>query len=272
MKTIITFIIAISVTITGFSESKDELIEKLIILNGVELQFNEGAEKILNQLMQSYEGKGKSYDSIKEIVRKHCNWKSWKPYYTSLLDETYTKKELESLIQYRTSIPPEIMKLSEKQVDIQVRYTFAQRKWVEEIQPLISDDIQKLPPTPAEELESYADKWNSWSEGEKRFYISGYKTGCEGAIAEFSRELKPKKEVLNKITKRVELNSHFQKLSGAVTDFYADPKNAEIPYIPAFYLVDAKLQGNDISEKLERARKRSSKTDPNRLSKDVRQP
>jgi len=201
------------------SLTKEELIEKLIVANRAEPTFYEGIEKTMNELQSS----GRLNSDVMGIMKNHCTWESWKPYYVSVINETYSRDEVEGLIHYWKSLPPGSDWIMKKHLDEQVKMAFTLKEWQKTIWDKIKPDIHELP-REEEKQPTYAGCWKAFSERDKLLYIKGVLDASQATIT---------------------LN--MGKLSLAMDALYEDEKNQNVAYHEILRMAEQNLQTKDAS-------------------------
>ncbi len=257
MKNNIALVLVLFTTFTCFAQTKGELIEKLLFVSNSKVRFDE----MLQAVMSSH---GIEDADLKEILEKHCTWESWRKIQTKIINDYYTKEDIETLIKMWKV--PEIQEFQKKSTAFAMLDLKAQEQWEKEVSQKISDEIQNLPRDEEEKPPTRATVWNSWSDKQKWNFVDGYKHGTAFASSTIWSKLESQtNNALTLISKETDdllnLNTYSIKLCRAVTEFYEDPENRNIEHIYALHFADALIEGKDISEKLEKARRTFNKSE-----------
>ena len=255
MKSIIILLLTLSTVATSLAQTKGELIEKLFIVSNGKARFEEAFQTITALKKDDL-----SEDFI-EILKTHCTWENWKKIQIKIINDFYTKEELEIIIMFYAD--PNFQKIYQKSLSYALQTKKAETQWVNELLPEISAELDNQPRKPSRHSLSNAQIWNKLKDRQRWYYIDGYKDGTKEAYHFFLDELESHTntapelvEVLEAAIEKLKLFSDTQKLTYAVTDFYLNPENKEIGHISALHLADTQLRGQDISEKLQKARKK----------------
>ena len=256
MKNIIALALVFFSTFTCFAQTKNELIEKLLIASNSKARF----DGMVQELMSFYNIED---DNLKEIIKKNCTWESWRKIQTAVMNDCYTKEDIEILINMWET--PEIKEFQKKSVTFARIKLKAQEQWEKEVRQKISDDIQKLPRN-EEKPPTRAAVWNSWSDKEKWNFVEGYKQGIAFASSYYlgsleSRTNRASAQAEQKPKDKISLSTYSAKLCRAVSEFYEDPENENIPHAYALHYADFIVEGKDISELLKKARKTFNKSE-----------
>ena len=273
MKIIITLAIALFIASFAFSETRDELIEKVMSLSNLETDFAEATERTLYSLSQTAESK--NMDEVLKLAREYMRNNSLKPHYATALDETYSVEELKLLIKYYESIPKEYEELIKKNsIDFRVNYALEMSEWRQGLFDEINS-VSRNRPTP----DTRAKAWNEMTPREKQFYIMGVMDGSSYTYYNFYYHSKD--SVSEDTLKPIILNVHsdttitfsYLELIAVMDELYSDPKNQHIAFGEILRTAEGKLQGKDISSHLTKLQKEAdakiNKDNPNNRAIDA---
>jgi hypothetical protein len=205
------------------SLTKEELIERLIVVTKAEATFYETIEKVINK----YQTSGGLAAETVDVMRKYLTWESWKPYYVASINDTCTRDELERMVCYQAALPSGSDWMVKKHLDIELNALLARKEWEKALWAKIKPALHDLPRKTEESPVTYAGAWKSLSERDKLLYIKGVKDGTHTTI-----------------------NCNIGKLSLVMDELYGDEKNQNITYYEILRLAEQKLQGEDTSSVL----------------------
>lgn len=117
--------------------------------------------------------------------------------------------------------------------------------------------------TMATDLFNYGQRWKSWSVGTRNVYLEGFQDGSNHAywtagdqwLAHGDFLKNPALQKVKKVSGNVHFFVELSVIRDVMTGLYEDPANTFIKWETVLYLARDKLMGEDISERLIKARK-----------------